>query len=57
MFSCSSLFFDERKKSTKQAERETKRENEEIMFEEQKKDAVDKVKWVWWLLKEEIMFT
>ena len=25
-----------------------------IMFEEQKKSAVDKVKWVWWFLKEEL---
>ena len=24
------------------------------MFEEQKKSAVDKVKWVWWFLKEEL---
>ena len=24
------------------------------MFEEQKKDAVDKIKWVWWFLKEEL---
>ena len=23
------------------------------MFEEQKKDAVEKIKWVWWFLKEE----
>ena len=25
------------------------------MFEEQKKDAVDKIKWVWWFLKEELL--
>ena len=24
------------------------------MFEEQKKSAVDKIKWVWWFLKEEL---
>ena len=24
------------------------------MFEEQKKDAVEKIKWVWWFLKEEL---
>ena len=24
------------------------------MFEEQKKSVVDKVKWVWWFLKEEL---
>ncbi len=24
------------------------------MFEEQKKSAVDKIKWLWWFLKEEL---
>ena len=24
------------------------------MFEEQKKSAVDKIKWIWWFLKEEL---
>ena len=38
-----------RKRKTK-----TTRERFKIMFEEQKKSVVDKVKWVWWFLKEEL---